>query len=90
MTNEQIEAIESITLSLAGGVAVIYPPSAPVVALVKGVLSFWHESGIQLGTPYELSAEQAAAIAAGLAAAKASAVTSYKENHEKKLPSDKK
>ena len=85
MTNEQIEAIESITLSLAGGVAVIYPPAAPIVAILR----YWMHAGIDFGTPYELSAEHAGAIAAGLAAAKASAVTSYKENHEKKLPSDK-
>lgn len=89
MTNEQIEAIESITLSLAGGVAVIYPPSALFVTLIKSALQYWKHIGTDVGTPHELSAEQAGAIAAGLAAAKASAVTSYKESNEKKLPSDK-
>ncbi len=81
MTKEQIESIESVTLTIAGGVAVIYPPSAPFIGLIKKFIEeYWPE----LGTPYELSAEQAAAIAAGMASAKASAVTSFKESHKDK------
>ncbi len=82
MTKEQIESIESVTLGVAGGVAVIYPPSAPFIALLKTAIEYFQGNGYDLGTPYELSAEQAAAIAAGMAAAKASAVTSFKESHK--------
>ncbi len=86
MTKEQIESIESVTLGIAGGVAVIYPPSAPIIGLIKAAIAAWGEIGA-LGTPYELSAEQAAAIAAGIAAIKASAATT-EQMRNKKLPSD--
>ncbi len=88
MTKEQIESIESVTLGIAvSGISMVFPPSAPIVALLKWAL---HSAGEKFfpGTAYELSAEQAAAIAAGMAAAKASAVTSFKESHKDKLPSD--
>ncbi len=90
MTKEQIESIESVALTIIGGAAVIYPPSAPIVSFIKTTLQYFLENGYGFGTPYELSAGQAAAIAAGMAAAKAGAVTSFKESHKDKLPSDAK
>ena len=90
MTKEQIESIESITLGIASGVAVAYPPSAPIVAMVKTALNYFMEHGYTFGIPVEISAEHAAAIAAGIAAMKSSAVTSFQESHKDKLPSESK
>jgi len=75
VTREQIEGIESIVITLASGVALAYPPAAPIVAALKGLVEAAEDHGI---VPTELSAEQAASIAAGMAAARASAVTAFK------------
>lgn len=69
----KLEDVESVVLTLAGGVALVYPPAAPIVAALKALVEAAQEHGI---TPHELSVEQSGAIAAGMAAARASAVTS--------------
>jgi len=80
MTKEQLESIESIVFKLADGAAVVYPAIGPFVAILEKLLDVANEHGI---VPVELSVEQRASIAAGMAAAKASAVMSYRA-HEKK------
>lgn len=74
MTPSQIDTVESITLGLSGGVAIVFPPAAPFVAILKQLVETANELGI---VPHELPAEQAASIAAGMAAARASAVATY-------------
>jgi len=80
MTKDQLDAAESIVVTLADGAAVIFPAAGPFVVILEKLLDVANEHGI---VPVELSVEQRASIAAGMAAAKASAVTSYRA-HEKK------
>jgi len=53
------------------------------VVLIEGILAVADEYGV---IPHELPAEQVAAIAAGMAAARSSAVTTFKA---RKMGSDK-
>ena len=71
--------IEGIALKLADGATVLFPEAAPFVAVLEMLLDVADEYGI---VPHELSVGQAQAIAAGMAAARASAVTSYRERHK--------
>ena len=78
VTDDQIQEIESIAIGLGDGVAFFYPPSAPVIALIKAFITGAQDLGV---VPHELSVEQAREMAAHEAAALASAVTSYKAHH---------
>jgi len=71
--------IEGVALKLANGATVLFPGARPFVAVLEMLLEVADEYGI---FPHELPAEQAQAIAAGMAAARASAVTSYREHHK--------
>jgi len=71
--------IEGFALKLADGATVLFPEVAPFVAVLEMLLDVANEYGI---VPHELPTEQAQAIAAGMAAARASAVTSYRERHK--------
>jgi hypothetical protein len=73
MTNEQLSTVEGIVVTLANGVAYFYPPAAPLVTAIRGLIEAAEEHGI---IPTELPDGQLAAIAAGMAAARASAITS--------------
>lgn len=71
--------IEGVALKLANGATVLFPEAAPFVAVLEMLLDVANEYGI---VPHELPTEQAQAISAGMAAARASAVTSYRERHK--------
>jgi hypothetical protein len=75
MTDAQLDAAESIVITLANGAAVIFPAVGPFVVILEKLIDTAESHGI---VPVELSVEQRASIAAGIAAAKASAVTSYR------------
>ena len=80
MTRAQVETAESIVVTLADGAAVIFPAVGPFVVILEKLLDTAESHGI---VPVELSEEQRASIAAGIAAAKASAVTSYRARAKK-------
>lgn len=82
MTSGQLAALEAIVIVTKEGVAIAYPPAAPLVALLAQFVDEAAKRGI---TPAELSIEQVTAIAAGMAAARASAVTEYQARH-KEIP----
>jgi len=73
MTSEQLSTVEGIVVTLANGAAYLYPPAAPLVTAIRMLLEAAEEHGI---LPTEVPSEQLAAIAAGMAAARASAITS--------------
>jgi len=79
MTSAQLKTAESIAVFLADGTAYIYPPAAPIVAAFERLLEEADQHGV---IPTQISAEQAREMAAGMAAARASAVTSYKEHRK--------
>lgn len=57
------------------GAAIVFPVAAPFVAGIEAIIKAAEDIGI---VPHELPAEQAQAIAAGMAAARASAVTGFR------------
>ncbi len=57
----------------ANGVGVMYPPAAPLIELIEKLITTAEEHGI---LAVEIPAAQLQAIAAGMAAARASAITS--------------
>ncbi len=69
MTADQVEGI---ALKLLNGTAKFIPVTAPLVALIEGILEAVHENGM---VTYEMPAAQVQAMAAGMAAARASAIT---------------
>jgi len=73
MTHDQLAAIEGIIVTTAKGVSYFYPPATPLVTAIRGLIEAAEEHGI---IPTELPEGQLAAIAAGMAAARASAITS--------------
>ena len=75
MTRDQLDSIQSVAFGLADGVAVVFPVSPPFVAAIEAIVKAAEDHGI---VPYEMSAEQAAAIAAGMAAHDASKLTEFK------------
>jgi hypothetical protein len=64
-----------MVFTLADGVAVIYPISLPFIKIAEATVAALEGSGCQ---PTVLTHEQAVAMSAGMAAARASAVVSYK------------
>ncbi len=75
-----VDDIEGFALKLANGATVLFPEAKPFIAVLEMLLDVADEYGI---IPHELPSEQAEAIAAGMAAARASAVTSF-QAHAKK------
>lgn len=73
MTKAQLEGLEGIFIKLANGAAYFYPPAAPIAAALKELVDVAEEHGI---VPTELPEGQLREIAAGMAAARASAITS--------------
>jgi len=73
MTSEQLSTVEGIVVTLANGVAYFYPPAAPLVTAIRGLVEAAEEHGI---IPTEVPAAQLREIAAHMAAARASAITS--------------
>lgn len=74
MTKDQIDSIKAIAFTLADGVAIVFPVTASVVAIVEKAVNLLEDAGL---APHELTPEQATAVAAGIAAVRASAVTEY-------------
>ena len=75
--------IQSLIFVGADTVARLYPVSAPFIAIAEQIMLKLEEMGI---VPIEVKGatpEQLAAIASGMAAAKSSAVTEYKEHMRK-------
>lgn len=69
-----LATVEHFVVILADGTAATYPPSAPVIAIIKGALSTLEAAGV-IPTPTDVvNVEQLRAQAAGLAARAASAV----------------
>lgn len=68
----KLEQVESIVFLLADGAAVAFPAIGPFVAIAEKLLEAADQHGV---VPVEISAAQRDAIAAGMAAARASAVT---------------
>jgi len=68
-----VKQVEGFAVKLLDGTAKVFPVTAPIVVLIEGILELADEYGI---IPHELPAEQVAAMAAGLAALRASAITS--------------
>ncbi len=71
--------VRYVTLVLEGA-AVVLPVISPFVTILENLIEVAEEHGIIMT---ELPAEQVAAMAAGMAAARASAVTSF-QAHAKK------
>lgn len=75
--------IQNLIFIGADTVARIYPVAAPIIAMVEDIITKLEAVGI---IPIEVkgaSPEQLAAMAAGMAAARSSAVTEYKEQVKK-------
>jgi len=68
-----VAQVEGIALKLLDGTAKVFPVTAPIVVLIEEILAVADEYGI---IPHELPADQVQAMAAGLAALRASAITS--------------
>jgi len=73
MTRAQLDSIEDLVLTLANGAALVYPPAAPLAGAIKALVEAAEKHGI---VPVELPEGQLREIAAGMAAARASAITS--------------
>ncbi len=73
-----VAQIEGFAIKLLDGTAKVYPPAAPLVVLIEGILQVADEYGI---IPHEMPAAQAREMAAHGAADRASAVTSYRAHH---------
>lgn len=69
------KTVKSIVFTAADGIAYVYPVAAPLVAVIEKIVNLLDDSG---AFPQVLSAEQQTAMIAGMAAARASAVTSYR------------
>ncbi len=65
--------VEGFALKLLDGTAKVFPVTAPIMVLIEGIIELADEYGI---IPHELPAAQVQAMAAGLAALRASAITS--------------
>src|ERR1043165_7652090 len=76
--------IQNMVFTLADGAAVIFPVSLPFIKIAEDAIKALEGAGI---SPTVISKEQAGAMAAGMAAARASAVVSYKA-HEGNPPKD--
>ncbi len=70
--------VEGFALKLIDGTAKVFPVTAPIMVLIEGIIELADEYGI---IPHELPAAQAQAMAAGLAALRASAITSDRARH---------
>ena len=75
MTSDEIKTIESIAFALADGAKVIFPVAAPMISIIEDLVSAANLAGV---VPTMISKEEQSAIAAGIAAGQASAVTSVK------------
>jgi hypothetical protein len=75
----KVDQIKSVAFLLADGAAVAFPAIGPFVAIAEKLIEEADRLGI---VPHELSAEQVAAIASGMAAARASAITSDREKRK--------
>jgi len=73
MTSAQLSTVEGIIVTLESGVALLYPPAAPLVTAIRALVETAEAHGI---VPVELPEGQLREIAAGMAAARASAITS--------------
>ena len=76
--------VQNMAFSLADGIAVVYPVSLPFIKIAEAAIRALDLAGIQ---PTVISTEQATAIQAGMAAARASAVVAYRA-HEGNPPKD--
>ena len=74
MTRNKINQVQSIAFMLADGSAVAFPIIAPFVSAIEAIILAAENHGV---VPVEMSVEQRNAIAAGMAAAKSSAVTEF-------------
>jgi len=78
--------VETVILTLAKGVAVVFPATAPVVGILTGALSALDAAGV---IPHETTAvniEQLRAQTAGVAAAEAQAATTAAERLRRICP----
>jgi hypothetical protein len=71
--------VESVVLTVAKGVALVFPASAPLVGALSALLGALDAAGVIPEATTAVNVEQVRAQAAGMAAAQASAVTSVKE-----------
>lgn len=78
MTKDQLDSVKSIAFTLADGVAVVFPIAAPAIKIVEDVINTLETAGL---ASVVMTEEQATAIAAGMAAAKAAAVQEYVRAH---------
>lgn len=74
MTREQILTIQNIAFDLADGTVMFLPAIGPIVTLIEDIFKVAEDNFV---TPYQASSQQLAAIAAGMAAARASAIATY-------------
>ena len=74
MTFDDAKKVQSIVFALADGASMVFPVAAPFVRFVEEMILHAEQNGI---TPLEISTEQQAAIAAGMAAARSSSVTEH-------------
>jgi len=81
------KTVKSIVFTAADGIAYVYPVAAPLVAVIEKIVNLLDDSG---AFPQVLSEEQQTAMIAGMAAARASAVTSYRHTvtMQPRLPPD--
>ena len=74
MTREQLDNVQKIGFFMLDGTAVFLPGIQPFVSAIESIFLAAKNHGV---IPVEVSQEQLNAIGAGIAAAKASAVTSH-------------
>lgn len=79
--NIDAKKVQRVVFALADGAAVVFPVAAPFVAIVEQFILAAEAAGL---VAEEMSPEQATAMLAGMAAARASAVTSYVASRGKK------
>ncbi len=73
-----VAQIEGFAIKLLDGTAKVYPPAAPLIALIEGIVEVADEYGI---IPHELPAAQVMEMAAHGAADRASLLTEYRAHH---------
>lgn len=74
--------VETVILTLAKGVAVVFPASAPVIGIITTALAALEAAGIVPTPTSAVNVEQVRAQAAGIAAAEASAATAARAHAE--------
>lgn len=81
-----LATVEHFVVILADGTAAMYPPSAPVIAIIKGALSTLEAAGVIPEATPAVNVELLRMQAAGIAARAASAVEQSRHHATPQTP----